>query len=424
MESEAAEIGFNRMKKPKLILLLGLMIGALPAALANEVRDTHTAVTPRNFDAGGAVSRQFHLNAESYRTTATIARTGPVRKLEVAPSEKLADFGVRYRGGRARFEDYAKQDALLDGVIVVHDGSIVFESYRSMEPWQRHFAWSVSKVIAAATVAALAHDGRVDVAEPVDTYVTDLANTKWAGIAVRDIANMASGMDCLDSDGYQDNTTCIYRMEETLGITADAGYEASFLEHLRGMQRHSEPGVSYEYVSANTNVLMLVAEAVTGQPYATAVRELIWDHIGAEADALVAISDEGHAYASGGIIARLRDIARFGELFVKPDASGVFDRRFVDDMQRSGVSLGEDVEVELIETFGADLPVRASWQWDRIWEDGGMHKSGYLGQGLYVDPDRSLVIAWYGTGLDFDERNNDMLPISRQLARSGLFDSR
>ncbi len=412
------------MKKPMRYLLLGLMIAASPPAVAEDTRATFLAVTPENFDAGGTASRQFHLNAESYRTTATIARTGPSRELDSAPSPELADYSVRYRGGRARFEDYTGRDALLDAVIVVHDGRIVFESYRQMEPWQRHFAWSVSKVVAAAAVGALAHAGQVDVDRPVETYVPELADTAWAGTRVRDIANMASGIDCLDADGYQDKSTCIYRMEETLGITAPAGFDASFLEHLRGMQRRGDAGVRYEYVSANTNVLMLVVEAVTGKPYASALRELIWDRIGPEADALIAISDEGHAYASGGISARLRDIARFGQLFVAPDESGVFGKALVDDMRRTGVPLGKELKIELIETFGADLPVRASWQWDRIWEDGGMYKGGYSGQGLYVDPDRSLVIAWFGTGLNFNERSNDMLPIARQLARSGLFEPR
>ncbi len=417
------------MKKPKRYRLFSLMIAASPmamtaAALADDPKETFTSVTAGNFDAGGSISRQFHLNAESYRTTASIARTGPARGLLADPDEELADFSVRYRGGRARFEDYAAEDALLDAVIVVHDGRIVFEAYPRMEPWQRHFAWSVSKVVAAAAVAALAHDGRVDVSRPVETYVGELGDTAWAGTSVRDIANMASGIDCLDADGYQDPATCIYRMEETLGITAASGYDASFLEHLRGMQRRGAAGQVFEYVSANTNVLMLVVEAVTGKPYAAAVRELIWDKIGAEADALIAISDEGHAYASGGLIARLRDIARFGQLFTAPGEFGVFGEDLVADMRTSGVSLGKELKIGLIDMFGADLPVRASWQWDRIWEDGGMYKGGYSGQGLYVDPDRSLVIAWFGTGLDFDERKNGMLPIARQLARSGLFDGR
>ena len=95
----------------------------------------------------------------------------------------------------------------------------------------------------------------------------------------------------------------------------------------------------------------------------------------------------------------------------------------VREMRNSGPLLDAELKAELTDTFGADLPIRASWQWDRIWADGGMFKSGYLGQGLYVDPDRQLVIAWFGTGLDFNEQTNDMTSISRQLATSGLFDA-
>ena len=77
----------------------------------------------------------------------------------------------------------------------------------------------------------------------------------------------------------------------------------------------------------------------------------------------------------------------------------------------------------MTDAMGDDLPVRASWQWDLVWADGAMFKAGYSGQGLYVDPDRALVIAWFGTGLDFSARTNEMLPVARQVARSGLFTS-
>ena len=97
----------------------------------------------------------------------------------------------------------------------------------------------------------------------------------------------------------------------------------------------------------------------------------------------------------------------------------------IERIQASGVPLDPSVNerlAERFEAFGADTPVRAGWQWDMIWADGGMYKGGYSGQGLYVDPGRQLVVAWFGTGLDYNEQRNDMLPISRQLARSGLFD--
>jgi CubicO group peptidase (beta-lactamase class C family) len=381
------------------------------------------AVTPLNFDAGGAVSRQFHLHAESYLETATVARTGPARNLDVRTRAELAGYPVSHRHGRSSFEEYVGSDALLDSAIVLHDGNIVFEAYPAMEPWQRHFAWSVSKIFAAAALAALVDQGDIDLERTVGEYVSQLRDSAWNDSSVRDVANMASGIDCLDDDGYQDNTTCIYRMEEALDITAPAGYEAGFLQHLQSMQRRGEPGLRYEYVSANTNVLMLLVEAATGKPYAVAIRELIWDRLGPEADALIAINDEGHAYASGGLLLRLRDLARFGELFIRPTEFGVFGVDRVREMRNSGPLLDAELKPELTDTFGADLPIRASWQWDRIWADGGMFKSGYLGQGLYVDPDRQLVIAWFGTGLDFNEQTNDMTSISRQLATSGLFDA-
>jgi hypothetical protein len=39
-----------------------------------------------------------------------------------------------------------------------------------------------------------------------------------------------------------------------------------------------------------------------------------------------------------------------------------------------------------------------AYQWDAIFEDGDMYKSGFGGQGLYVSPSRDMVIVWFGTG--------------------------
>jgi CubicO group peptidase (beta-lactamase class C family) len=248
---------------------------------------------------------------------------------------------------------------------------------------------------------------------PVDRYVTALGDSAWAGITLQHIADMASGIDCLDSDGYQDNSTCVYAMEESLGITAPTRRDLDFMTVLKSMQMHRESGRRNEYVSANTNVLALVIEAVTGTSYAESVEELVWGPIGAEADALMAISSEGYAYASGGLHARLRDVARFGQVFTGPGAIGVLSSAMVKTMQTGGIAL-DDSDAAI------DAPERASWQWDEIWADGAMFKGGYSGQGLYVDPSRDLVIAWFGTARDYDT-GNSMLPVSRQLAHSGLF---
>jgi CubicO group peptidase (beta-lactamase class C family) len=282
----------------------------------------------------------------------------------------------------------------------------------------------VTKVLTSATLATLVAEGKVDMDAPVEKYLSELKDSAWAGTSVQDIADMASGIDCRDSDGYQNTSTCVYRMEEALGITAPMGNTASFIPLLKDMQRLRPAGEQNEYVSANTNVLMLVIERVTGQSYARAVQERIWQRIGSESDALMAISAEGHAYASGGLMARLRDLARFGRVFTDahrfPDIAGTM----VADLKAGGGIKRSDASLErLAREHGDDLPTRAGWQWDQVWDDGGMFKGGYLGQGLYVDPQRDLVIAWYGTGINYDEDATDMLSVARQLAVSGLFDT-
>jgi CubicO group peptidase (beta-lactamase class C family) len=185
------------------------------------------------------------------------------------------------------------------------------------------------------------------------------------------------------------------------------------------MTRRGPPAARNEYVSANTAVLGLVIEAVSGKPFADVVREQLWDRLGPEADALIAISRDGYPYVAGGFSLRLRDLARFGELFLTPQRFDVIDAALVRSIQQTGIVLEAEDLAALREVLGDDLPRHSAWQWDYVWEDGAFFKSGYDGQGLYVDPARELVIAWFGTGIDFSETINDMLPVARQLARSG-----
>jgi CubicO group peptidase (beta-lactamase class C family) len=391
------------------------------SAEAAAFRDAFRSVTPGNFDSGGAVSRQFHLNAGSYFPSATIHRRGAARDLPLALRPDLASAPIKYREGTAAFADYVAWDPLIDGVIVLHRGQVVFEAYPNMQPWQRHFAWSVTKVLTSTALAVLVREGRVDMDAPVARYVPELSGTAWAGTSVGNVVHMASGIDCLDSDGYQTPTTCIYTMEESLGITAPTGRNPDFMAHLRAMQRLRPAGERYEYVSANTSVIGLVIENVTAQPYAAAIESLVWSRIGAEADAQMAVSRQGYAYASGGLSARLRDVARLGQVYTEAGVLDVLDQAQVGAMATVGVPLAVPASGEAGAPRDDDAAARAAWQWDAIWDDGAMYKAGYLGQGLYVDPARDLVVAWFGTGLDYDAINHELLAVTRQLVLAGLF---
>jgi CubicO group peptidase (beta-lactamase class C family) len=413
-----------RTSRPLKKVSLAVALLSSSAGFAQATHERYLSVTPENFDSGGDISLQFHLHAESYKRSATIAAKSDSYPLAVNLRADLAQQPLNLGGETSPFAEYVATDPYLDSVVIVHNGVIVFEAYPRMQPWQRHYAWSVTKVLTSAIVATLVADGRVDMDAPIERYVPGLNNSAWAGTSIRDISNMASGIDCRDSDGYQDTGTCVYRMEESLNITAPTGAPVAFPEHLQTMKRLRPAGTRNEYVSANTNVLMLLIESVTGSSFADAARERIWARIGAEADALISVSAEGFAFASGGLSARLRDVARFGMVFSdKRRFPDVADTMIAELRRGGGIVLPPDSLESLAQQYGNDRPTRAGWQWDQIWDDGAVYKSGYLGQGLYVDPDRQLIVAWFGTGIDYDEEATAMPVVARQLAVSGLFDN-
>ena len=400
------------------LLLLQAGANAQTASTLSEVRALYQQYTPENFDDGGAVSHYVWKNFVSFFPHATIARTSAIRELEVQANPALADFEVNAGQDTTRFEDYVMNSPFVDGVIVMVGGKVVYEAYPNMQPYDRHLGWSVTKVVVSTALAALEDQGMVEVGAPIEQYLPDLADTEWVGISLRDIVNMSSGIDCQDSDGYQNTETCIYRYEESLGLTAPVNPPQSTLDTLRGMRQHRPAGEKYEYVSADTFVTGLVIETITGRPLWLALQDLVWSKIGAEADGLMMISPKGMPATHGGLSARLRDVARFGEIFTTEDQLGVVSQRHVDDLgSANGIAFDAEQLARLDSRFQGDGPEHAAWQWDMIWPDGAMFKGGYAGQGIFVDPERGVVAAFFGSSGTSGE-GHALLPMLRQITRA------
>jgi CubicO group peptidase (beta-lactamase class C family) len=388
-----------------------------------EMRDIYSMHTPENFDDGGPVSAYVWKNFASFYPHATISHIAEVRPLQVSKENAVANFTVTTPLGDSTLNDYVISSPLVDAMIVLAGGKVVYESYPRMQPFERHLTWSVTKVIVSTALAALENQGKVAMAMPVEHYVAELKDTQWQGVSLTNIVNMASGISCMDSDGYQNTETCIYRYEESLGLTAAVNPTQTTFENLVTMRRHRPAGEKYEYVSANTFVTGLVIENVMNQPLWLALQDLVWNKIGAEADALMMISADGASTAHGGLSARLRDIARFGQIFTSPNGLGVITMNHLQDLNsNNGIGFDTEQLESFARRFPEDEPSHAAWQWDMIWPDGAMFKGGYSGQGIFVDPNRDLVIAWYGTH-NSDGDSNSLLPMARQLSRSGLFEN-
>jgi hypothetical protein len=272
-------------------------------------------------------------------------------------------------------------------VIVVHKGEIAYERYPRMEDYEMPVYWSVAKQFVGTIVRILEERGEVDVSLPIEHYIPEISDSDFAGITVRNVLDMATGLDCGDED-YSDWDSCYYRYSMTIGdgFRADAAADNpyDFVANLKGT-RIMEQGQEFSYSGVNTFVLAWMVEKITGLSFQDVLSKEIWYHIGAESNASYIAARYGVPMSHGGFMARLRDMARYGLLFT-PSYGVVTDNKIISDDHIEFLWSGGRPELR------AKAGVKHNiYQWDEIYANGDYYKGGWAGQGLLVNPQRDLV---------------------------------
>ena len=119
---------------------------------AKEIEDLRAQLSLSNWDRGGELSRFAFLHAPLFFRTSVLHRAGPVAALDWAPLSEVAAHPVRTGGGGAggrtpylqrlrlesptlTFDEYVcRGGAAIDGLIILHQGRIVYERYPRMRP--------------------------------------------------------------------------------------------------------------------------------------------------------------------------------------------------------------------------------------------------------------------------------------------------
>ena len=327
--------------------------------------------------------------------TVNVYRNGPVRELEQRPITAIGEFIVDTPKGPMSFDDFIQSDqSTTMGIVVLHEGDIVYESYPRMQEYEKPIYWSTSKVFPATIIRLLEERGEIDVSRPIDDYIPELAKSGFAGVSIRHILDMASGLDC--SDDYENRDACYYVYSMAIGDgfrtegAPDNPYEfvASY-----DFVREVPPGTKFSYSGVNTFLLAWLVEEIMDMPFQDAFSKEIWYHIGAEADASYIAPRYGIAVTHGGFVSRMRDLARFGLLFT-PSYTVVSDRQIISDSHIELLRNGGNPT--LLRHGGASWPDAAGikhnvYQWDAIFENDNFFKGGWAGQGLIVNPTRDTV---------------------------------
>ena len=368
------------------------------------------------WDVNGPDMLWNNKNLHQIVPTVNVYRDGPVRELAYQPMAEIAEFKIETPDGKMPFQDFlASEHSSTMSMVIVHQGAIVFELYPRMQPHEKPIWWSVTKAFVSTVLAILEDRGLVDVSLPIDHYIPELAGSDFEGVRILDILDMASGVDCPDGD-YSDKRSCYLQFQAALGDSVrfedspDSPYD--YLANLE-VGHWAEPGTGFDYSGTNTFLIGWLVEVLTGMPFQDALSKEIWTRIGAESDASIYAARNGIPLMDGGLLARPRDVARFGLLFT-PSWGVVADQPIISERYLNILTDGGRPEILRNNRGGWPVPEDIKWnvyQWDQVYTNSDIYKGGWAGQGLLINPDRDLVAVWTGYDAGVEGVRNAFGPV-------------
>jgi CubicO group peptidase (beta-lactamase class C family) len=286
-----------------------------------------------------------------------------------------------------------------DGIVVLYRGKIVYERYfGALGPNDQHVAMSVTKSFVGTLAEALIAEGRLDPTRRVASYVPELAASGFGDATVRQVMDMRTGLQYSESyAGFGSGLSDVSRMEIAAGrVAPPAGYVGPVgnYAYAASIAKSGEHGGDFIYKTPNSIVLGWILERVTGKSLASQIEERVWQPMGMEQDASLAVDRLGTAFSGAGFSASLRDMARFGEMI---RLGGRWNgRQILPSAAVQAILRGGDPTAFVKASYpGLEGGSYASQWWHAA---GGQTLAlGIHGQGIYIDPKAELVIARFAS---------------------------
>lgn len=377
--------------KPQRLAIALFAAGLAAAAAAQQVLPPPLQIESPATDVPVAVQllrwrmNDGDVNAWTFRrmddlfTTRTVARSGPVWHLPGA--EHVLDFRYNFEG-----VEHAATDVLerthTNALLVLKNGHIVSELYRNNSgPHSRFIGWSMTKSLTSVMIGCALEEGRIaSLDDAIADYLPELADGGYAGVTIREVMEMRSGVDYEERYDFANPGTAASNH-----INALVRNTQRFADAARSLPRLHEPGAVFQYKTIDTAVLGWLVERVSGGSVAAYTEHCVWEPLGAEADGFYIMDGApgvGREFSGAGFNATLRDWARFGQMVLD---GGVADgHRLVSAewiAQSTQPSAGEDQR-----RGGYGL------QWWTMGDSDAFSAIGLQGQYVYIDPATRTVV--------------------------------
>lgn len=393
----------------------------LPVSAAKEPFSSQFVESARaqfgifHIQTGGDHALYYLLNLSEFMPTSLSMPDAKIKPLQYDLHDELGKIVVSTGQGDLTLDAYIKHPAFRhQGLIMMHKGKVVYETYPGMTSTDVHFWASTAKTTVGLVSAILAEEGRIDVDEPIVNYVPELAGSAWDGVRVIDALNHTTGLDIEEtaSASLDPNTVVARFYISSLGtanpVTGKVEDLMSVMRDVRKLDGE-EKGDVFRYSSMNTHALTLVIESVEDMPWAQVFENRVWTKLGARMPAMFNLAADGTAMPFGPMSTTLPDMARYAMLFT-PSWQAVASEQVVTPAVLERIQTGGNpdafagsVKDESAVKMFHERAIDNSYQFDLIFEDGAMYKSGKLNQGIYVDPKRDFIAVIFSTTPPYGE---------------------
>ena len=360
------------------IFPLWLLIASVCCAWAADPKDVQEFrrqmfEPPLNIVADRSIELMFN-------TVRVEAGADPSR-LPQAPAQ--LDFTYEYAGVRRPALDVIER-TFTDALLIIKNGTIVYEGYFNLSTPQTHFnSYSAAKSINAVLVGAALRDGALtSVEEPLTQHVPELEGTGYAGVTVRQLLQMRSGVDW-DENFFEPGTSG-YRAHVGAWVEASSRFTDAALT----VKRRHAPGSVFYYNTLDSALVGKVVERATKMSVSRYLSERVWKPAGMESYGFYLIDGlpgVGREFTGGGFNAVLRDYGRLGLLMLnegRANGQQILPTAYVKELASTSASAQETDEPDL--GYG--------YLWWTVNGSRAFTALGGEGQFVFVDPDTQTVI--------------------------------
>ncbi|MBL0074146.1 MAG: serine hydrolase [Bacteroidetes bacterium] len=285
--------------------------------------------------------------------------------------------------------------------LVVQNDSIRYEEY-----WDNYDTSSLSNSFSMAKsiisiLIGIAHDeGKIkSLDQTACEYLPDFCSPENRIVTIRQLLMMSSGLNY--DEGYASLTSPVTR----------SYYDTDLRKQMMELRVVTKPGVSFNYMSANTQLLGFILEKATGKSISEYASEKLWQPIGAEHDAKWSLDHkDGTEKAYCCFYSNARDFARIGKLFLNKgmwNGKQVISEAYVNAaISPAPISDGDSPNT----IYG--------YQW---WLTDYMgtpvfYARGILGQYIFVLPSKQLIFVRLGHERGEKDANGELLDVPVYLS--------